>query len=246
MKIYIPIISYNGNVTTEFMSSMLLFQQYLMNNKHEAVFYPITFESLISRARNAAAADFLNSNMDYLFFVDTDIIFNPSDFEKLLKLDVDVCAGIYPKKYLNTHKMNYISSNNVDSQIINNIERYSTDFSSEIDVRKHIDDVVEVNYAATGFMLIKKTALLNIIDKHPEIEYNNDIDGYGMNKKFYNFFQIGINSKKKYLSEDYGFCALHKSVGGKIYCTTNTNLAHIGRKSYTGNVQEQASFWGNI
>src|SRR6056300_1184132 len=115
MKLYIPIIAYNGNVSTEFMFSMMNFQQYLVKNKYEAVFYPITFESLISRARNASASLFLESNMDYLFFVDTDIAFTTKDFEKLVNENEEICGGIYPKKYLNSEKVKYISKNETDA-----------------------------------------------------------------------------------------------------------------------------------
>ncbi len=249
MKLYIPIIAYNGSVSTEFMLSMMNFQQYLIKNKYEATFYPITFESLISRARNASASLFLESNMDYLFFVDTDIAFSPMDFEKLVKAGKEVCGGIYPKKYLNREKLKYISKNETDNVVLNHIEELSTDFSSEVSnqiVNSKLPDYIEIDNIATGFLLIKKTAFLKIINKFPDIEYNNDIDGYGVDgNKFYNFFNVCVDENKKYLSEDYGFCDLYKKSGGKIHAATNINLTHIGRKSYTGNVQNQSVYWSN-
>lgn len=249
MKLYIPIIAYNGNVSTEFMLSMMNFQQYLIKNKYEATFYPITFESLISRARNASASLFLESNMEYLFFVDTDISFSPLDFEKLVKSGKEVCGGIYPKKYLNREKLKYISKNETDNVVLDHIEELSTDFSSEISnkiVNSTLPEYVEIDNVATGFLLIKKSAFLKIVNKFPDIEYYNDIDGYGDNKvKFYNFFNVGVNENKKYLSEDYGFCDLYKKSGGEMYVSTNTNLTHIGRKSYTGNVHNQSIYWSN-
>jgi hypothetical protein len=248
MKIYVPIISYNGNVCTEFMFSMMSFQQYLIQKKYPTTFYPITFESLIPRARNAAASNFLQSDMEYLFFVDTDITFSPQDFEKLLNLDKEVSAGVYVKKYLNKSKLNFLAKHEKDDEILKHVEELSTDFSSEINIHnKKLSDSIEVEYAATGFMLIKKSAFYKIIEKFPEIEYKNDIDGYGVSQnKFYDFFPSKINDNKKYLSEDYGFCDLYKKAGGTIYCATNTNLCHIGRKAYTGNIQKQSLYWSNV
>jgi len=248
MKIHVPIIAFNGNVHTEFMFSMMALQQHFIKNNYQATFYPITFESLISRARNAAAADFLAGDSDYMFFVDTDMTFTPDDFELLIKQNKEICVGAYPKKYLNSGKLQYISKNVNDQKVIDNIEKYSTDFSSEINYsKKLVEECIEVGYAATGFMLIKRSALLNIIEKFPNIEYKNDIDGCGLNKnKFYNFSQVGITSETKYLSEDYGFCELHKLSGGKLHCVTNTNLTHIGRKFYEGNLYEQSILWNKL
>ena len=77
-----------------------------------------------------------------------------------------------------------------DDEILKHVEELSTDFSSEINIHnKKLSDSIEVEYAATGFMLIKKSAFYKIIEKFPEIEYKNDIDGYGVSQnKFYDFF----------------------------------------------------------
>ena len=76
LKVSMPIIGYGGMVHAQYMSSMIQ----LVNNCASAgisVDCPlIWFESLISRARNSSAAAALSYNCDYLFFVDTDIIFN--------------------------------------------------------------------------------------------------------------------------------------------------------------------------
>jgi len=64
-------------------------------------FYPIFFESLVSRARNAAVAHFLEDPENtHLLFIDSDIIFEPEDVFKLLQANKEVVAGIYPKKYI--------------------------------------------------------------------------------------------------------------------------------------------------
>ena len=103
-----------------------------------------------------------------------------------------------------------------------------------------------MSYAATGFMLIKTDALRTIIDKRPDLRYTNDIDGYmsAGEDNFYDFFGVGINtSTQKYESEDYGFCSLWRSVGGKIYVAPTVNLTHIGRHEYPGKVIDQATLF---
>lgn len=58
----------------------------------------ISQESLISRARDAVAAQFLNGIDDVLVTVDSDIVFQPSDLICLLERKVAVVCANYPRK----------------------------------------------------------------------------------------------------------------------------------------------------
>ena len=56
-------------------------------------------ESLITRARNYLADEFIHrSNCSHMLFLDSDISYNPQDVIALLALDKDVSGGPYPKK----------------------------------------------------------------------------------------------------------------------------------------------------
>ena len=244
MKIFIPVIAYGGQVHTEYMFSMMSLQSSLVKNNINGFFYPIVNESLISRGRNSAAAYFLQSDCDYLFFVDTDISFTPNDFNEVAKLKKPLAIGAYCKKYMNKEKIEEYAKRN--TKFNPDWQEYVTDFSTEVPPQSSSDITeIEVNYGATGFMLIHKSVFLKIIEKHPELKYKNDIDFYmSGGDNFYDFFSVGINEEtKKYESEDYGFCRLWKSIGGKIHCATNTNLVHIGRQLYRGNLKKQLNYW---
>ena len=106
---------------------------------------------------------FLNQkDSTHLLFVDTDINFRSEDVFKMLERDKEVICGLYPKKYISKIKLDYIAKTN--KQLPNNYESLCTDFSSEI-----FNDGEKAKYAATGFMLIKKEAILKIIEKFPNI-----------------------------------------------------------------------------
>ena len=100
IKIFVPLICYNRTSHAEYMMSILSFLNMCYQKNIAATFYPIFFDSLISRARNAAAAEFLASDATHLLFIDADISFDPEDVLKLVESDKDVICSPYPKKYL--------------------------------------------------------------------------------------------------------------------------------------------------
>jgi glycosyltransferase involved in cell wall biosynthesis len=251
-SIFLPLITYGGTCQTEFaVATMGLILQIQRYKDIDMVISPITFESLISRARNAAAAWALSRDYTHLLFIDADISFDPADVFRLIVADKDVVVGIYPKKYYNRTKMETLA--NDFPQVFNDKEDWralATDFSTEFNAeglkKAKQGEAFEVDYAATGFMLIKTDVFKKIIDKRPDLKYINDVDGYMSADKdnFYDFFQVGVNpSSKKYESEDYGFCQLWRSLGGKIHVLPEIKLTHTGRIHYPGDIKAQANLF---
>ena len=240
-KVYLPIICYNHTVLSHFMFSVMCL---VTEGQRRGIAFSmdcIYFESLIARARNAAAANFLGQrDCDYMMFIDSDISFEPESFFKLLSSDKDCISGLYPKKYINNYKVKLLADKG--PELLNNYESLCTDFATEIPFSSDVNDIEEVKYAATGFMLFKKRVFNHIVRSLPDIGYANDIDGYSSynNNQFYDFFPCRVNPKsKKYESEDYGFCELYRSIGGKIHINTTCTLTHHGWKGYTGNFSNQ-------
>jgi hypothetical protein len=225
MKVFIPLICYNHTCNTEWMMSILK----LLNSAKETglgmSLYPIFFESLVSRARNAAVAHFLEDEENtHLLFIDSDIIFEPEDVYRLIQAEKDVIAGMYPKKYIVWDRLKQNP----------NAERVDFPIGGEIKVTE--DDYIESNYLPTGFLMIKREAILKLIEEHPELKYKNDIDGYmGGGDNFYNLFNAGIRNGI-YESEDWGFCSLWKESGGQVLIHPDINLKHVGWHEYSGNL----------
>ena len=249
MKLFIPIIAYGGQVHAEFMLSMMGLMQSLLKSHSTGVFHPICSESLISRGRNGATAYFLNSDCDYMLFVDTDMSFTIKDFNELVQLRKPLTIGAYCKKYITQQKLETYGRLK-GNKFEDDWRSYVTDFSTEVprEVRDSSDDIpkhIKVKYGATGFMLIHRSVFKTIIKKRPDLKYKNDIDFYmSAGDNFYDFFSVKVNPKtKKYESEDYGFCQLWRECGGEIHCATDTDLVHIGRQHYTGNLYKQLNFF---
>ena len=225
MKIFVPLICYNHTCNTEYMMSILKLLNAAKNSNLNISFYPIFFESLVSRARNAAVAHFLEDKENtHILFIDSDIIFEPEDVFKLIKANKEVVAGIYPKKYIVWDRLKqYPESERVDFPIGGQIKMTE-------------DNFLEMDYLPTGFLLISRTAINKIIKQYPELKYRNDIDGYmSAGDNFYDLFKVGIRNGI-YESEDWGFCSLWKSVGGKVLIHPEINVKHLGWHEYEGNL----------
>ena len=119
-KVYLPVIAYGGMCRAEYSMSMASLFVKCLNDHADVSFLStgILFESLVSRARNSAAAAALHYGTDYLLFIDSDVVFDAKDVFKLLAHDKDVVSGIYPKKYLNCSDSNFSLNDTIDDSFI--------------------------------------------------------------------------------------------------------------------------------
>ena len=210
------------------MMSIFRLIEHVKKKNISATFYPIFWESLISRARNASAAEFLSGDHTHLLFIDADISFEPTDVDKLLEADKDVVCSPYPKKY-----MKYESAKGGKELV---------DFAVSGKFAKISDNLYEIESVATGFLLIKRNVFQQMILKYPKIEYINDIDGYGQGRKMWNFFNVGVNPlNKNYDSEDWGFCTAWRNIGGRVFARTDISLGHWGWHQFKGNFNKWIS-----
>lgn len=225
---------------------MSLFQLILSlkNYQIDATIYPITFESLISRARNAAVAHFMSSN-DYthILFIDSDIEFRPEDVIKLIKADKDVVSAGYPQKWLNNGKLQHVFTRQTIPE--NPIELCTNHSVHLFPYDQDIGRIMTAKYATTGFLLVKRDVFSKMMQAYPERRYINDIDGYmsADQSMFYDLFTVEVNKEtKKYESEDFGFSRLWTQVGGQIHIITDISLKHFGWYGFPGNLLRQLNY----
>jgi hypothetical protein len=240
MKLFIPLLCYNHTCNTSFMMSMMRFLFVLRDNNIQATVFPITFESLISRGRNAAVAHFLSdADATHLLFIDSDIEFEPADVFKLLQANKEVvCAGYAQKWLREDHLKRVFQRENVPP----NPMELCTHTSIQVDDPSNPAELMEITYATTGFLLIEREAINKLRAAYPERQYINDIDGYMSADKdmFYDFFPALINPEsKRFESEDFGFSSIWRSCGGKIYLCSNISLKHHGWFGFPANIYRQ-------
>lgn len=162
-------------------------------------------ESLVDRARNNMACDFLKTKFQKLLFIDADIEFDPDDVAMLLEHDVDLVAGVYCMKKPDSQWYAVWK----DGKLVKDLGEGSLE---------------EVDFMGTGFMMIDRNVFERMISFYPEIKNDDPVETWGFfNRMKYN----GVM-----LSEDYSFCQRWKDLGEKIYADTRVRLIHHGMYPY--------------
>ena len=90
-------------------------------------------ESLITRARNYIADEFMRSGFTHLMFIDSDIGFDPNDVLALAAIcedgsDKDVVCGPYPKKCISWEKIKRAVDKGFADENPNKLEKYVGDY----------------------------------------------------------------------------------------------------------------------
>lgn len=177
----------------------------------------LTNSSLITQARSKIANFFINNTEhDYLFFLDSDIGFNPEDVLKLLAHQVPIVSGAYPMKIIP--------------------ERYCVDI---VQPEERRGDLVKINGNGMGFVLIHRQVFLDIAKHfsglkytpsdyhsdtpHTEAEFNNS----------YHYF-AEQQTQSGFMSEDKSFFYRAQQVGYNIWLDPTIKLSHTGYHIYQG------------
>ena len=100
--------------------------------------------------------------------------------------------------------------------------------------------LIKLKDAATGFMLIKREAILKMIDAYPELYFNNDLDLPEEEAKWtYLLFDVMHEQEtKRYLSEDYAFCRRWQKIGGEVWLDPLVELDHVGHFTFNGDIKK--------
>lgn len=233
--IYIATPCFGGLVTTGYMMSTLKLMQYTERLGFSVSINLLGRDSLITRARNTLVSQFLAAKeATHFMFIDSDLSFEPELVHRMLKFDQDIVGGMYPAKALRWNPPAQIRGREpLDAAALQYVGKFCA--SPELERRGPFITAV---YCATGFMLMKRSAIERMVEAYPECAYSSD-HVYAPNKsneQSYALFECAIDPvTKEYLSEDFGFCRRWRALGGKIWLDAEGALTHTGPYDFAGN-----------
>ena len=194
-------------------------------------------DSLVTRSRNTLVAQFLDrADATHLLFVDADIGFQPAQVLRMVGFGQDVVAGMYPLK------MREWSAEAIDRvrcrEPLETAPLRYVGLPRESEGRQMRDGFISAEYAGTGFLLIRRAALLRMMEAYPELEFAaaHDRAVHNPSRHRYALFDCMIEPETRhYLSEDYTFCRRWRDIGGQIWLDTQGALTHTGSHDFVGN-----------
>ena len=168
----------------------------------------MTRDTLIYSARNSLALTAVQRDYDWLFWLDSDMVFGPDLLERLLaeakEKDLDVLSGLYFKRTTPTEPV-----------ILKKLDwRVNAEGAVEREAEAYLDyprdALFEVEGAGTGCLLTR----------------------VGIYRKVMERFGITPFQPLPNLGEDYSFCWRLKQLGIRMHCDSRIKLGHAGAWIY--------------
>lgn len=164
-----------------------------------------TNESLVTRARNEMTASFLETSHSHMMWLDADVEFTPEDVARLWNMEADIAVGVYAMKVPN--KQWYAAWK--DGELVKDLDQFK--------------EPIEVEYAGTGFMLIRREVIEVLAGNSPSYE--------GPNGRVPALYMTPIHADG-FESEDYHFCRIAREAGFEIMMDPSVRLGHVGQYTY--------------
>jgi hypothetical protein len=220
MRVIFALPALTNTVHLQCMKSLMMAQRMLDLKGIQHEMFTVCNCPVISVARNSLAAMFMQDpEATDLFFIDSDVGFDPAGVLAILDRPEDIVAGIYPLK------------------------RDAGGFPVQIKTQDGVpvgrDGLIEALMLPGGFMRIKRSVFEKMAEAYPESKYDDDfilIEGSDL-KGAYDFFGFGIYGNVL-RTEDFAFCERWRQIGGRLWVYPNVDFEHVGQKAYSANYHE--------
>jgi hypothetical protein len=205
-KLMIGLPAYDHKVGLKMAVSLMHLGQKVIDHGIQIVISSVCGCSVVSRARNLIADEFMKSDCDHLLFIDSDMTFDPDSVIRLLAWNQEkpIVAGVYEAR---KEGKIYIVSLAGDGTAI------------------HCDEngLIEARRVATGFMMIQRGVFQKLKDAHPEWEHKDT----SSDNMLWGYFDFKL-TREGYVGEDFLFCDRVREQGLSIWVDPTIKLGHMG------------------
>jgi hypothetical protein len=163
--------------------------------------------SAIDAARNQIATDALAKGFDELMWIDSDVVFDPNDVEKLRAHNLPLVGGIYAKKSRREFACAFLP------------ETREVLFGPN-------GKLTEVLFCGFGFVLTRR-AVYEVMQQQLRLPVCNQRFGSPL-VPYFTPLVFQDDEGAWYLSEDYAFCARARSCGFPFMADPTIRLWHVG------------------
>jgi len=242
-KITVATPMYGGQCYGAYVVSILNFLNECSIKNISVNFVHTTKESLIKRARNTLATNFLNSESDVLLFIDSDIKFDARAMLNMVLGDEDVIGAITPLKKINYGRVvegSLALRSPEKAHLLGGYYNFNNEITKEVEDAILNNKPIKVKRIGTGVMSIKRNVLVKMSEV---VEKYTDDNPYGNGSIMYDFFPVTVEfdpdwNASRMMSEDYNFCNNWTKLGGEIWAKDGIVKSHTGTFEYSQSLIE--------
>lgn len=207
-KLFIATPAFDGKVNVSYACALSDTCLYLASLGIQTVMRIHTSGSLLVRERNDLIKAFLTSDCTHMLCIDSDIAWNPSDVQKMINLDEDFVAALYPAR-------------GPDKCFL---FRGVYGENKRMDVSKK--GLLEMEYIPAGFMMLKRIVPERMMEVFPDLHYLPKDESLA-HTEGYCLFDTEV-WQGEFWGEDYVFCRRARKAGFKIWIDPTIKLDHAG------------------
>lgn len=225
MKVIIATPFYELKGFSPYIQSLQQTLRLLTANGIDWRFMDLSGDSYVHRARNTMCDTFLEDpDATDLFFVDSDMSWDPEAFVKMCVLPEEIVGASYPVK------------NCWDAWT--SIPMWHEENGVNVLKGRELPDgtaIIEAMVIAGGFMRIKRSALEKFRKHYPDLWYREGSSSPNNPAKQFTQFFGAESIDHQFYGEDHMFSKKMRDMGVKMFIYPNVDIVHWGYKNFPGN-----------
>lgn len=170
--------------------------------------------AVVQWARDEVVDLFLQSNATRLFWIDSDMVWEPEQFMRLLALSQyrDVICAAYPAK--------------------KDQPTFYVNWDEKAGLVQGEYGLLEINGLGLGFTVMHRKVVEQLVANAPRVV--DDVS----KRDLAAVFRIGTTHDGRRQGEDMAFFQDIRGLGHKVWLDPSIDLGHIGTKQYTGTIRD--------